>query len=463
MQYLFNEVASLDQRCYEQFGLSEDLLMEHAADGMADYIRAHYAHLQSVTIVCGAGNNGADGIALARLLQEDYAVTLCLLMGTKSPMATLQLKRAKALDLHLEYEIVDADLLVDALFGSGISRAFDAQTSRLLQQMNAMDAVKIACDVPSGLHLDGSVEAETFYADVTLSMGALKRGMYSDAAKEAVGEIYVINLGIARSMYETEAPWQLLEQKDLKLPHRYRADVHKGSYGHLGIICGEKEGAAMLAGEAALRFGVGLVTLLSNEKVPLPPALMQSHLLPETTTALAIGMGLGQEFATSELTSLLAHTLPLLLDADIFAHPLMLTLLERKASVLTPHPKEFTVLLKLTGIADITVAQLQSNRFVYVERFMKVFPACTLVLKGANVIIAHAGEFYINPHGTNALAKGGSGDVLSGIIGALLAQGYSPLDAAISGSLAHTAAAALWHKNSYALRPEDIIDALVSL
>jgi len=463
MQSLFNEVTSLDRRCYEQFELSEDILMEHAADGMADLIKTKYSSDQTVIIVCGVGNNGADGIALARLLHGDYNVKVYLPFAVKSPMAQLQYSRAQRIGVNFEKYLQDANIVVDALFGSGFVREFDESTAALLAQINAMTAVKIACDIPSGLHLDGTLEPQTFRADTTLTMGALKRGMYSDAAKEVIGAVQVLDLGIARSQYETTSDWQLLDTEDIVLPHRTLKDSHKGSYGHLSIICGEKEGAAVIAGRSALRFGSGLVTLLSNEKVMIPYELMQSHSLPSTTTAVTLGMGLGQEFSEPELAALLDHDLPLLLDADIFAHPMLKTLLKRQNIVLTPHPKEFVSLLKACDLADITVAELQQQRFYYAELFSTAFPQIVLLLKGANVIIAGEGKFFINPHGTNVLAKGGSGDVLSGLIGALLAQGYTPLKAAISGSLAHTTAASVWQKNCYAFTPNDLIEGLADL
>ncbi len=463
MQKLFHELASLDRRCYDTFGLSEDILMEHAADGMREYITAHYDTAHSILIVCGSGNNGADGIALGRILHGSYAVTLYLPFGAKSAMAQLQLRRAEKVGVHVIETLCSADIVVDALFGTGFSRTFDAQSTALLQQLNAMTAVKIACDIPSGVHLDGTLESETFQADVTLSMGALKRAMFSDAAKEVVGTVEVVNLGVSRSVYETPSEWMLLEADDVKLPHRLRHNTHKGSFGHLGIICGEKQGAAVIAGSAALRFGAGLVTLLSNENVQLPYELMQSHLLPATTTALAIGMGLGNEFSDSELSAHLQHDLPLILDADIFAHPLFTTLLQRPNIVLTPHPKEFTTILRVCGIADIDVDTLQRNRFQYVEAFSCRFTNVVLLLKGANVIIAHQERYYINPLGSNLLAKGGSGDVLSGLIGALLAQGYTPLDAAIHASLAHTLSAQAFTQHSYALTPQALIEGVGTL
>ena len=143
--------------------------------------------------------------------------------------------------------------------------------------------------------------------------------------------------------------------------------------------------------------------------------------------------------------------------------PMLPDLLKRQNIVLTPHPKEFCTLLKRCSLADISVDELQKERFRYVEMFAKAFPDATLLLKGANVIIAAGERFFINPHGTNVLAKGGSGDVLSGLAGSLLAQGAEPLDAAVNASLAHTAAAALWEKNGYAMTPSDLIENLALL
>ncbi len=463
MLNLFEEVGTLDKRCYTEYGLSEDLLMEHAAEAMAAEIRRRIRKGAHIAVVCGPGNNGADGITLVRLLEGAYPVSLLLPVGAKSPMAKLQLSRVQRLGIGLCDGLPECDVLVDALFGSGLSRGLDDASLALIETMNESRAFKLACDMPSGLRADGTTDTRCFRADLTVTMGALKRGMFSDAAKEVVGEIVVADLGVDRSRYERDSNWKLLERSDLKLPHRERADVHKGSFGHLGVVCGEKSGAAVLAGSAALQFGAGLVTLLSNEAVQIPYELMQSHLRPKTVTAVAVGMGLGQEFSESELRERLGGDIPLLCDADIFSHPLLPELLRRGRLVLTPHPREFATLLRRTGIADVDTAALQRNRFGYAEAFCRAYPDAVLLLKGANVIIGQGERFFINPHGTNVLAKGGSGDVLAGLVGALLAQGYDPLEAAIHGSLAHTEAASRFGGNSYALTPTALIEKVGSL
>lgn len=460
MQNLFEEVGTLDRRCYDVFGLSEELLMEHAAGAMAAGIRERFPAGSRVTIVCGMGNNGADGLTLARLLHGRYRLCVYLPAGVKSPMGVLQRGRLEKLGVPLETAMTSADVVVDAFFGSGLSRPLDENALAVIREMNGAEGFKIACDMPSGLRKDGSLDTAVFVADLTVTMGALKRGMFSDAAKNVAGEIVTADLGVDRSVYETPSNWKLLERGDLRLPLRETADVHKGSFGHLGVVCGEKSGAAIIAGRAALHFGAGLVTLLSNEEVAIPYELMQSHLRPASVNAVAIGMGLGQEFSEHELRERIDGDIPLVCDADIFAHPMLGELLKRRQLVLTPHPKEFVTLLRRTGIADIDVAALQADRFGFAEAFCRAYPDAVLLLKGANVIIGQGERFYVNPLGTNVLAKGGSGDVLSGLIGALLAQGYAPLDAAINGSLAHTASAGKFDGQRYALTPDNLIDGL---
>ncbi|MDA3909256.1 MAG: NAD(P)H-hydrate dehydratase [Sulfurimonas sp.] len=453
MQKLFEEVGSLDKRCYEEFELTEDILMEHAADGMASYIRDNFAKNSKIIVVCGSGNNGADGIACARLLHGDFDVSIYNAKKPKSKMALLQAKRADAIGVKNISQLDASDVLVDAIVGTGFRGEFNDDLKELVKQMNSLEAFKIACDVPS----------LGFYADATLTMGALKKSMFLDEAKEFVGNIKVLDLGISRDIYEGETNWHLLDVEDLKLPTRGLKNTHKGSFGHLALACGNKSGASILSSQAALRFGAGLVTLVGYENEQIPHSIMYSHELPKNTTALAIGMGLGEEFSDKELDKFLNNSLPLVADADILHMPIIVKILKRKNVVLTPHAKEFTALLKRTNLADISVAELQKNRFKYVEIFTKAYPDATLILKGANVIIAKSDEFYINPHGTSALAKGGSGDILSGLVGALLAQGYEPLEATKNASLAHTRLAQSYKGADFSLTPDDLIAEIGNL
>lgn len=463
MQKLFDEVGFLDKRCYNEFGLSEDILMEHAADGMADYIRTHFSKNSSIIIACGSGNNGADGIALSRLLHLDYDVKLFYVKSPKSKMAILQAKRSKQVGVAECVELRECDVLVDAVVGTGFVGEFYEGLKETMQKLNSLTAFKIACDIPSGIDSHGNCAKESFVADISLTMGALKKSMFLDEAKEFVGEIKVLDLGISRDIYETESNWNLLDMKDLELPLRDKKNTHKGNYGHLALISGEKIGASVISALSALRFGSGLVTLVGyeNEQIlSIPHELMYGHTIPENATALALGMGLGTEFSDSEVKEFLEKDIALIVDADIFHMGLVLDVLKKEKLVLTPHPKEFVALLKLTKIADITVEELQKNRFKYVELFCQHYPNAVLLLKGANVIIAKEKQFYINSHGSSVLAKGGSGDVLSGLIGALLAQGYEPLNAGIHASLTHTKLAQEYKGANFSMTPKDLIDAI---
>lgn len=462
MQKLFKSCYEMDNRCYEEYALTEDILMEHAAIGMMNYIKANFKEQSSVLIICGMGNNGADGIVLARLLQGFYNVKLYLPFGVRSVMAEVQLERVQTLDIEFVDEVEEADIIVDAIFGAGLSRELDEKTRKLIVKLEALNGFKIACDVPTGIDVDGNPFPMALFVDVTITMGALKECLYSDMAKDYVGEIICVDLGIHYDKYTQgfESDLQLLEESDIKLPSRnWSKTTHKGSFGHLAVISGEKEGAGIMSALAALRFGAGLVTMVGEIATPLPLALMQGEELPNNTTAIAFGMGFGTNYEQEIVDDILESDVPLVLDADIFHSEIILELLEQhdREMVLTPHPKEFVALWNMTIDTPLNISVLQANRFEKVREFCSVYPRVTLVLKGANMIVGQNQQLFVNPYGSAKLSKGGSGDVLSGLIGALLAQGWDALDATIHGSLALTAGAKNYKGSSYAMLPTDII------
>jgi hydroxyethylthiazole kinase-like uncharacterized protein yjeF len=461
MQKLFDEVNSLDKRCYEKFLLSEDLLMEHAASGMALYIEEKHSSCKSILIVCGSGNNGADGITLARLLHTKFKIKLFLASEKKSSMADLQLKRVEALGLEIVDALSPADIIVDCLFGTGLNKALNETSINILNTLNSYDSIKIACDIPSGINNLGQVESIAFEADATITMGALKTSLFTDIAKDYVGEIILVNLGIQRNLYEIEANKYLLDESDIKLPFRNKKNSNKGTFGHLNVVAGSKKGAGMIAAKAAFGFGAGLVSVVSNDNLDLPYHIMQTSFISENCTAIAIGMGLG-EYEIDEIRKILNKDIPKIIDADLFHNELICEFLDKEV-VLTPHPKEFCSLLKLCKIADIDIKELQNNRFKYVDKFSEKYPKVVLLLKGANVIISQNNNLYVNTFGSAVLSKGGSGDVLSGLIGSLLAQKYKPLDAAITASLAHTLAARKYSKNDYSMIPSDLVEEVRKL
>jgi len=459
MKKIFDEVNSLDKRCYTKFNLSEDILMEHASQSMCDFIEKNFTKDKKVLIVCGAGNNGADGIALARLLHNRYKVSLYLPFHTKSKMGLLQLKRVESLDIKISSNIKKCDIVVDCLFGTGLSRKLDEKSTDIIQKLNHLNAYKIACDIPSGINSLGQINTTAFYADTTITMGALKKSLFTDNAKEYIGKIIVANLGLQRKVYETKTDTYLLEKKDLKLPLRESKNTNKGSFGHLSVVIGEKQGAGLLSADAGFSFGSGLITAVSNEIKKVPNYIMQSTKIPKNTTALCMGMGLGSKYDQQFLNNDIAKVI----DADLFYEKSILDLLEQKNIIITPHPKEFCSLLKITKIANISITELQENRFLYVQLFSKKYPNIVLLLKGSNVLISLGKKVFVNPLGSAILSKGGSGDVLCGLIGSLLAQGYSLLESTINGSLAHTIAASNYSKNNYSMSPQDLIEEIKKL
>ena len=458
MQKLFDEVNSLDKRCYEKFLLSEDLLMEHAASSMALYIEEKHSSLHTILIVCGSGNNGADGIALARLLYTKFNIKLFLASNPKSSIGQLQLKRVEILGIEIVNTLSPADIVVDCLFGTGLNKPLNEDSINIINTINSYDSIKIACDIPSGINNIGQIESIAFEADTTITMGALKTSLFTDIAKDYVGEIIVANLGIQRNLYEIESNKYLLDESDMKLPFRNKKNAHKGSYGHLNVLVGSKKGAGIIAAKAAFGFGAGLLSVISNENLDLPYHIMQTDYISENCTAIALGMGLG-EYKTEEIRKILNNDIPKIIDADLFYDEVICEFFDKEI-VLTPHPKEFCSLLKLCKIVDIDIVELQNNRFKYVEEFSKKYPKVVLLLKGANVIISQNKKVYVNSFGSAVLSKGGSGDVLSGLIGSLLAQKYKPLDAAISASLAHTLAARKYSKNNYSMIPSDLVEEI---
>ncbi|MEA3383445.1 MAG: NAD(P)H-hydrate epimerase [Campylobacterota bacterium] len=462
MLKVFDEVNSLDKKCYEEYGLSEDILMEHASSSMLSFIEDRFKENSKILIVSGAGNNGADGIALARLLKGKYEVVLFCPYGTKSEMSIVQSKRALLVEVEISHSyslILDKyDLVVDCLFGTGLNKNLDESSIKIIEQLNTLDSYKLSCDIPSGINNIGQISTIAFKADTTITMGALKKSLFTDQSKDFIGDLVVANLGIQRELYEDDTKCYLLEESDLKLPYREKLSTHKGDFGHLAVFIGSKSGAGVISCEAGFSFGCGLVTAISGDK-DIPYHIMNSESLPLNTTAIAVGMDLG----TSYDKNMLNNNIPKVIDADIFYDDYILELLKQDNIVLTPHPKEFISLLKLTNLANINIEELQNNRFKYLNLFCSSYKNVVLLLKGANTLIGYNDTVYINNLGNSILSFGGSGDVLSGLIGSLLAQGYSCIDATINGSLSHCIASTNYTYSNYSLTPNGLIEEIKQL
>ncbi len=464
MLSVYEKVNALDKRALEKFNLSEDILMENAAMALERAVLQNASLGAKVIILCGSGDNGGDGYALARRLVGHFKTLVFEMKPAKSPMCQLQKERAKKVGVVIKaWEEKNEDLECDALIDCVVGSNFKGELEPFLnfESLSQKACFKIACDIPSGIDSKGRVDKGAFKAHMTISMGAIKSCLLSDRAKDYVGELKVGHLGVFNQIYEIPTDTFLLEKSDLKLPLRDKKNAHKGDYGHAHILLGKHSGAGLLSALSALNFGSGVVSVqaleceITSSNKPLELVFCENF--PNPLSAFALGMGL--EGFPKDFNKWL-ELAPCVLDAGVFYHKEVLQALEKEV-VLTPHPKEFLSLLKLVGI-NISMLELLDNKLEIARDFSQKHPKVVLLLKGANTLIAHQGQVFINILGSVALAKAGSGDVLAGLILSLLSQNYTPLDAAINASLAH-ALASLEFKNNYALTPLDLIEKIKRL
>ncbi|OOQ26019.1 NAD(P)H-hydrate dehydratase [Helicobacter pylori] len=464
MLSVYEKGNALDKRAIEEWLLSEDVLMENAAMALERAVLQNASLGDKVIILCGSGDNGGDGYALARRLAGRFRVLVFEMKPAKSPMCQLQKERAKKVGVVIKaWEEKNEDLECDVLIDCVVGSAFKGELEPFLdfESLSQKARFKIACDIPSGIDSKGRVDKRAFKADLTISMGAIKSCLLSDRAKDYVGELKVGHLGVFHQIYEIPTETFLLEKSDLKLPLRDKKNAHKGDYGQAHVLLGKHSGAGLLSALSALSFGSGVVSvqaleceITSNNK---PLELVFCENFPKKLSAFALGMGL--ENIPKDFKKWL-ELAPCVLDAGVFYHKEVLQALEKEV-ILTPHPKEFLSLLKLVGI-NISMLELLDNKLEIARDFSQKYPKVVLLLKGANTLIAHQGRTFINNLGSVTLAKAGSGDVLAGLILSLLSQNYTPLDAAINASLAH-ALAGLEFKNNYALTPLDLIEKIKRL
>ena len=477
-----DSMREVDRAAIEDIGIPSLVLMENAAIGLVDALAEGYPEASSVAIFCGPGNNGGDGLALARHLTiRGYHVEVTLITAGKelSGDAAVQLevchKQGIAIgDLDDESSVQQVigtagglDLAVDALFGTGLTRPLEGVFAEAIAAFNLLHVPRIAVDLPSGLNgSSNEIMGPHILADLTVTFGAPKVPHVLLPAAEAVGEVVVADLGIPLELIECAAgDLHLLTPEALGERLRPRPiESHKGDYGHSVVLAGSvgKSGAAILTARAAVRAGSGLVTVATPSSVVQTVDLgsIESMTLPleedthgglavgnldmfldftKAKQVVAIGPGLGTDSATAELIRgiVSACEVPIVLDADglnAFVGDIESLAGGGAAKVLTPHPGELARLL------ETTTDDVQSDRVAH-ARSAAERAASIVVLKGAQSLVAHpeAGIF-INPTGNPGMATGGSGDVLTGLIAGLISQGYSPLIAACLGVYLHGSA-----------------------
>lgn len=453
--YTVEQVRALDRRAIDVLGIPGYELMQRAAASALVCLRQHWPHARRIAVYAGPGNNGGDGFLLAALAREAGLHAEVFAWGESHGDDAVRARRefehggGNVHGWHEGIALPAVDVHVDALYGTGLKRALTPDVAALVRCIHATRQPVLALDVPSGVNADtGDVPGDAVRADVTVTFIALKRGLFTGLAPGYVGTVQWESLGLPETLWHgTEADADLMQP--WTLPPRPRQS-HKGSNGHVLAIGGDHgtAGAIRLCGEAALRGGAGLVSVatradhltalnsarpeLMAHEVNGPQAL--EALLPRATV-LALGPGLGQgAWGHALWLTALDSRLPLVLDAD------GLNLLAREprecadTSVITPHPGEAA---RLLGCDTATIG---TDRYAAVRELARRYRAVA-VLKGAGSLVADPqGRVAVCPWGNPGMATGGMGDLLTGIIAALLAQGCDAWQAACLGVALHARA-----------------------
>jgi len=451
------QTRELDLRTIEVLGLPGVVLMETASRALAQVVLDELRPGGRVIAVCGGGNNGGDGWGAARWLRSwgvDVAVWAC---GDSRGDAAIHRAVAVRAGVPLVTSVAGAELIIDALFGTGLAREITGRFAKIVQQIADSGVPVVAADLPSGLCADtGRVLGKALVAVRTVTFGRIKPGLLLGRGPELSGQVDVVDIGVEAAAWPEDHVAAITERSDVLACWPTRsADAYKGSSGHLLIVAGSAAmaGAAVLASSAAVRGGAGLVTLaVPRGAVPrlgaLPPEVMVAvtgegdtlTALPTgdvwaRATVIAVGPGLGggAPLAPALIRQLRAlwtdDARPVVFDADA------IVAVERSPQprVLTPHPGE------ATRILGGTVDDVQRDRLTSARRLAGFGVA---LLKGRGTLIAQAdAPIVFNPTGGPILATGGSGDVLTGLIGALLARSLAPRDAAFVGAYVHGLAA----------------------
>ena len=453
--YRTAQVRELDRIAIQEAGISGFELMSRAGYEVFQWFRNKCPNSQSVAVFCGTGNNAGDGYIIARLaLEAGLTVSIYCLANpenSKGDALTAYQKYSLANGTVIPFqgdESIDADVIVDALLGTGLDRPVTGLYALAIQLINQSAGYVVAVDSPSGLNADtGNVLGCAVKADCTVTFIALKQGLLTGHAADYCGEICYASLAVPETIFQTISPSAVRVVKT-PLPRRQRCS-HKGNYGHVLIVGGDcgYSGAARLAGEAALRVGAGLVSIatrpehagLMNLNRPelmchgISSAKQLSNLLKKANVVV-IGPGLGQsEWATELFMATIAAQKSLIIDADGLNLLAGLSI-TNPDWILTPHPGEAARLLKCS------TTDVQQDRFAAVLAIPANYGGVA-ILKGAGTLIASKDQCAVSTTGNPGMASGGMGDVLSGVIAGLLAQGLSLQNAAQQGVYRHGQAA----------------------
>lgn len=490
------EMSEIDTLTIEKYGLPSVVLMERAALSVAKQIDS--LKFKNAVILTGPGNNGGDGAAVGRILKGNG---MNIKIFQLFPDEKLSIDCKKQLEIATKYgipilkryptknELLKADLIIDAIFGTGLKRKIEGDLEGLINLVNKSNKTIISVDMPSGISSDnGEILGCAIKASMTVTFGLPKRGHLLFPGREFVGELVIENIGFPEELLNSEKIKVSLTTSEFArflLPQRPTYS-HKGTYGHALIIAGSvgKTGAALMCAKSALRTGSGLVTLAvpAALKVVFQSKVLEEMILPlpcntqtlskeaiktledfihEKADVVAFGPGVGINEDTFEILSfiLMQSICPVVIDADgisLLSKKPEILKKARAKTVLTPHPGELSRLIKLT------VKEIENNRLEIAQSVAKEFQT-VLVLKGVPSIISEPkGTTFINPTGNPGMATGGTGDVLTGIITSLIGQGLEPFHASVLGVYIHGLSGDIASKSKgyHGLIAGDLIESL---
>ncbi|AMP20927.1 hypothetical protein AZF37_06900 [endosymbiont 'TC1' of Trimyema compressum] len=449
-------MGQLDNEMIESYGIPSMVLMEEAALRVVEAIceRINLKN-QKVIILAGSGNNGGDGIAIARLLHTLGIEVSCYVSGNaKIVSEECQLQKAIAMKMNIpfysynqlegfgEKHFNQGTVFIDGLFGTGFKGSLSESEAVLIEQINNREGFKVAVDIPSGINGNTGKGDLFFESDLTVTFAYPK---WAHILSDNLGEVLVGKISFDPNLKppETHVLSYLKKREVKKYFLKRKLNTHKGTYGHIGILGGAKTmvGASLMAGKSALKTGGGLVTLWVEEEaltsaLGREPELMLSswqNFLNKKTDVVVIGPGLGDCLDFDLRAPLLLYDGPVLIDADGL-HLLKQGIIKRQwirgPLVVTPHPKEMAFLM------DFDVESVNASRIAVTKECSRVWD-CVTVLKGNKTIITDGNSVTVNLTGNPGMATAGSGDVLSGIIGSLIAQGLEAYEGARVGAFLH--------------------------
>ena len=484
-------MKKIDEYTIKKTGIPDAVLMERAALSVVSEIQKRTNGNEKILVVCGTGNNGADGMCCGRILQErGYSVEIVILGNHDKFTALAKLHRNILGNLGIEIinnvEVKEYDIIVDSIFGIGLSKEvtgiFADNISKINNIKNKYGAKVYAVDIPSGISSNtGKTLGIAVEADYTVTFGLLKNGIVFEPGRYYAGKIIVADIGFTREAYlDNEDICFTYDIEDLPdiLPKR-KKDSNKGSYGKVLVVAGSKNmaGAAILSAKAAIRSGAGLVKVLTCEcnrniiQTSVPEALISTYeenddleMLVKSEILWAdvviVGPGLSMSEKARKIVGIICDniTTTLILDADA----LNIIADENKVipvgAIITPHLKEMSRLI------NKPVSDIKENKIEVAREYART-NNIVVILKDSKTVASNGEKVYINSSGNNGMATGGSGDVLTGIIGAYLAQTDSIFDFCCAGVFVHGRAADIFVEkyNPYALTPTDIIENLKNI